>query len=56
MARATREESLSITGSTYPCIFKFGAEFYDFTPFKIVRNVWPAVNILPDQITYQNYD
>lgn len=24
------------------CLFKLGTEFYDFTPFKLTKNVWPA--------------
>jgi len=27
---------------SYPCIFKIGNEFFDFTPFKLAQNVWPA--------------
>ena len=58
LTRATLEESLSISGSTYPCIFKFGVEIYDFTPFKLARNVWPAATDLdistmtPDTMSY----
>ena len=43
LERLTDEEALSISQSTYPCIFKLGSEFFDFTPFKLVRNVWPAL-------------
>ena len=28
--------------NAYPCIFKIGNEFFDFTPFKLASNVWPA--------------
>jgi hypothetical protein len=27
---------------SYPCIFKLGNAFFDFTPFKLAQNVWPA--------------
>ena len=30
----SEQELVSVTG-TYPCVFKVGQSFYDFTPFKI---------------------
>jgi hypothetical protein len=29
--------------NSYPCMFKLGNAFFDFTPFKLASNVWPAV-------------
>lgn len=31
-----------LSKESYPCLFKLGNAFYDFTPFKIAQNVWPA--------------
>ncbi len=31
-----------LSKDSYPCLFKLGSSFYDFTPFKIAQNVWPA--------------
>ena len=41
--------------NSYPCIFKLGNAFFDFTPFKLARNVWPAyyvneTSVLPDPL------
>ena len=38
---------------SYPCLFKIGNAFYDFTPFKLASNVWPAAwpnmtDVFPD--------
>lgn len=40
---------------SYPCIFKIGNEFYDFTPFKLAQNVWPAYwqNATNPTLSYQ---
>jgi len=39
----------------YPCVFKIGNEFFDFTPFKLAQNVWPAywVNETDPMNSYQ---
>jgi hypothetical protein len=40
---------------SYPCIFKIGNEFFDFTPFKLAQNVWPAywANVTNPLLSYQ---
>ena len=30
---------------TWPCIFKLGNSFYDYTKFKLANEVWTAYNI-----------
>ena len=30
----------SISVDSQPCLFKLGNAFYDFTPFKLVSNLW----------------
>ena len=31
-----------LSKESYPCLFRLGNSFYDFTPFKLAQNVWPA--------------
>jgi len=31
-----------LSKNSYPCLFKIGNSFYDFTPFKLASNLWPA--------------
>jgi hypothetical protein len=31
-----------LSKESYPCLFKLGNSFYDFTLFKFASNVWPA--------------
>jgi len=46
---------------SYPCLFRLDNSFYDFTPFKLASNVWPAYWInqtltpisLPDSYQYE---
>ena len=38
------QELLVGTGS-YPCVFKLGNSFFDYTPFKIYQQTWPAQNV-----------
>lgn len=53
-------DPIELSKSGYPisanaCLFKLGNFFYDFTPFKLTQNVWPAyqVNILMPTDSYQ---
>ena len=46
-----------LSSESYPCLFRLGNSFYDFTPFKLANNVWPAVwanNTAPAQGSLQN--
>jgi hypothetical protein len=50
LTRVTDPEELEQAGypqmefsqNTYPCLFKLGNAFFDFTPFRLAKNVWPA--------------
>jgi len=32
---------------TWPCIFKLGNSFYDYTKFKLANDAWTAYNATP---------
>jgi hypothetical protein len=40
------EDEANLMGiGTYPCVFKLGNSFYDYTKFKIAKDAWPATDI-----------
>ena len=32
-----------LSKDSYPCLFRLDNAFFDFTPFKLAQNVWPAI-------------
>ena len=54
------DEPISLLSKeSYPCLFKIGNAFYDFTPFKLATNVWPAfwaneTQVYPDPDQYND--
>jgi len=46
---------LIVPTGKYPCVFKVGNAFYDYTPFKLASSAWLAYS-LPDNFDPSTFD